>query len=229
MASQTPSKLVIVGDSAFAEVACEYFTHDSDYTPVAFAVERAFLRQDSLLGLPVVALEDLPGLYSAAEHSAFVAITYGQMNRVRTRLLQAVKQLGYRPASYISSRAAVWRNATLGEHCFVMENNVVQPFARIGDNVILWSGNHIGHHTTIEDNVFVSSHVVVSGFCTIGANSFLGVNTAIANNVRIGRDVWTGPNATVMADTADGQLFPATATEPSKVSSLRFFRVREPI
>ncbi len=30
--------LVIVGDSAFAEVAYEYFTHDSPYTVVAFAV-----------------------------------------------------------------------------------------------------------------------------------------------------------------------------------------------
>lgn len=33
-------KLVLIGDSAFAEVAYEYFTHDSPYEVVAFAVER---------------------------------------------------------------------------------------------------------------------------------------------------------------------------------------------
>jgi hypothetical protein len=27
----TRKKLLIVGDGEFAEIACEYFTHDSDY------------------------------------------------------------------------------------------------------------------------------------------------------------------------------------------------------
>ena len=31
-------KLILIGDSAFAEVAHEYFTWDSDYEVVAFAV-----------------------------------------------------------------------------------------------------------------------------------------------------------------------------------------------
>jgi ssRNA-specific RNase YbeY (16S rRNA maturation enzyme) len=48
-------KLVIVGDSAFAEIACEYFTHDSPYEVVAFAVERAFLKRDTLMGRSVIA------------------------------------------------------------------------------------------------------------------------------------------------------------------------------
>ncbi|KAB2833786.1 MAG: sugar O-acyltransferase, partial [Caedimonadaceae bacterium] len=30
-------KLIIIGDSAFAEVAFEYFTHDSQYEVKAFA------------------------------------------------------------------------------------------------------------------------------------------------------------------------------------------------
>ena len=33
-------KLVIVGDSAFAEVAYEYFSWDSDYEVVGFSVEK---------------------------------------------------------------------------------------------------------------------------------------------------------------------------------------------
>jgi hypothetical protein len=31
-------KLVVLGDGAFAEIAYEYFTHDSEYEVVAFAV-----------------------------------------------------------------------------------------------------------------------------------------------------------------------------------------------
>lgn len=228
MTATKDRKLVIVGDSAFAEVACEYFTHDSSYEVAGFAVERPFLKQNQLFDLDVVPLDEIVERFPAATHDVFVAITYGQLNRLRSRLLATVREMGYRPARYVSSHAFVWRNVELGEHCFIMENNVVQPFVRIGDNVVLWSGNHIGHHSTIGDNVFVSSHVVISGFCEIGANSFLGVNTTLANNVTVGKDCWTGPNVTLTGSTKDGELYPANAGTPSKVGALRFFKVREP-
>lgn len=218
--------LVIIGDSAFAEVAYEYFSHDSGFQPVAFAVEAAYLKRDRLLDMPVVALERLPEHYPPDSHDIFVAVTYGQLNRLRRRLLDTVKAKGYRPASYVSSRAFVWHNVRLGEHCFIMENNVVQPFVSVGDNVVMWSGNHIGHHSAIGDNVFIASHAVVSGYCHVGDNSFLGVNCTLANNVRVAADNWLGPDVTIMADTKPGELYPAVAAEPSKVSALRFFKVR---
>jgi sugar O-acyltransferase (sialic acid O-acetyltransferase NeuD family) len=193
-------KLVIVGDSAFAEVAYEYFTHDSPYEVVAFAVERAYLTKATLFGLPVVAIEDLVALYPPAGHDFYAALVYTQMNRLRTRLYRQVKALGYAPASYVSSRAFVWRNVELGEHCFIFEDNTVQPFVKIGDNVVLWSGNHIGHHSVVKDNCFISSHVVVSGFCTVGANCFIGVNATFGNNLEVGDDCLIGSGALIARD-----------------------------
>ena len=58
-ATEQSKKLVLVGDSALAEIAYEYFVHDSCYEPVAFAVEREYITKDQLFGLPVVAFEDL--------------------------------------------------------------------------------------------------------------------------------------------------------------------------
>ncbi len=219
-------KLVIVGDTAFAEIACEYFSHDSPYTVAGFSVEGAFLKRNELLGLPVVALENLEQRFPPQEHEAFAAVVYTQLNRLRTRLACALKSKGYRLASYVSSRAFVWRNVQLGEHCFIFEDNTVQPFAAIGNNVVLWSGNHIGHHSRIGDNCFVSSHVVVSGFCTIGDNCFLGVNSTIANNVTIGRDCWIGPGVTIRRDIGEDLVYGGAECEPSRVPARRFFRVK---
>jgi sugar O-acyltransferase (sialic acid O-acetyltransferase NeuD family) len=218
-------KLVIVGGSAFAEIAREYFDVDTDYEVVAFAVEAAYLAQDELHGLPVVAFEQLHALYPPQEHEVFVAVVYTQLNRLRARLAGEAKEQGYRLASYVSPRAFVWRNAKLGEHVFIFEDNTVQPFVEIGDNVVLWSGNHIGHHSKLRDNIFVSSHVVISGFCDIGENCFLGVNATVANNVTIGRDNWVGPGVTLMKDTAPDTLFKAVQAEPARVPATRFFRV----
>jgi sugar O-acyltransferase (sialic acid O-acetyltransferase NeuD family) len=217
--------LVIVGDSAFAEVANEYFTADSPYRVTAFSVERDYLRRERRFDLPVVPLEELAGHFPPADHDVAVAVTYTQLNRLRARLCGRVRDMGYRLAGYRSSRAVVWPSATIGAHCFVFENNVVQPFARIGDNVVLWSGNHVGHHAVIEDNCFVSSHVVISGYARIGANSFLGVNSAVSNNKTVARDCWIGPGVVVGHDTQEGEIYNLEKATPSRVSSLRFFKV----
>jgi sugar O-acyltransferase (sialic acid O-acetyltransferase NeuD family) len=217
--------LIIVGDSAFAEIACEYFTHDSPYRVVGFAVERAYRKREALFGLPIVAFEDLPAHFEPARHSVYVAATYTQVNRLRTRLAQEAKARGYALASYVSSKAFVWSNVKLGEHCFIFENNVVQPFVQVGSNVVLWSGNHIGHHSTIGDNCFISSHVVISGFVRVGENCFLGVNSTIVNNCTIGRDTWLGPGVTITRDVPEGSLYKPGKVEPSPVGTLRFFKL----
>ncbi len=220
------SKLIIVGDSAFAQVAFEYFTHDSPYEVVAFSVETDYLKRDSLFNKPVIAFERLEQSFSTQEHHVYVAIPYTQLNRLRTRLAKSAKQKGYRLASYVSSDARVWRNVQIGEHCFIFEQNVVQPFVRVGNNVVLWSGNHVGHHSVIEDNCFISSHVVISGFVEIGANCFLGVNATIINNIKVGKDCWVGPSATITKDAPDGTLYRPPRVDVAPISSLTFCDIR---
>ncbi|MAG97340.1 MAG: sugar O-acyltransferase [Rhodospirillaceae bacterium] len=217
--------LVIVGDSSFAEVAHEYLTEDSDYQVAAFAVERAHLTRGTLLGLPVVALEDLAQAFPPDGHEVYVAVVYGELNRLRTRLVETVDAMGYNLASYVSSHARVSPSAKMGRHCFIFEDNVIQPYVNIGDNVVFWSGNHIGHHSTIGDNCFISSHVVVSGHCEIGDNCFFGVNSATADNVRIAKDCWIGPGVTITANTVAGNLFPAAKVEAARASTYRFFKI----
>jgi len=222
-----PRKLVIIGDGEFAEIAYEYFTYDSPHEVVAFAVERDFLRRDSLFDLPVVPMEDVETRCLPAEHSAFVAVTYTQLNRVRARLYHSAKAKGFRFARYISSQAFVWRNATIGENCFIFENNVIQYHAQIGNNVVLWSGNHIGHRSVIGDHCFISSHVVVSGYCEIGESCFLGVNSSVGDHVKIGRDCIIGAGAVIVKDTEEGKVYKGERAEPSRVGSLQLFKVKE--
>jgi len=220
-----PRKLIIGGDSAFAEIAYEYFTHDSDYEVVAFTVEREFLKRETLFGLPVVPFETVEQHFDPSGHSLYAALVYTQLNRLRTRMSLEAKAKGYALASYVSSRAFVWRNVELGEHCFIFEDNTVQPFVRIGDNVVLWSGNHIGHHSAIGANCFISSHVVISGFVDVGENCFLGVNATFANNLSVGRDCWIGPGAMILKDTPEATFYKPPKTEVATLSTLKRFKL----
>jgi sugar O-acyltransferase (sialic acid O-acetyltransferase NeuD family) len=216
--TEEPARVVVVGDGETAELAYEYFTHDSPHEVVAFSVERAYRRKDEMFGLPVVDFEEVERLYPPDSHRAFAAISYNRLNRVRARLFREAKRKGYICLSYVSSRAFVWHNVELGENCFIFENNVVQYGVRVGANVVMWSGNHVGHQTVIRDNVFISSHVVVSGYCEVGENCFLGVNSSVANNVKIARDCLIGMGAVIHKDTDERKVYVGNPGKPVKDS-----------
>lgn len=220
-------KLIIVGAGEFAEIAYEYFTYDSPYEVAVFSVEKEFIEKEELSGLPVVAFEELEKLYNPLKHKFFVAVTYTQLNRVRTRLYKEAKRKGFSAVSYVSSKAFIWRNAELGENCFIFEDNTVQPFVKVGNNVIMWSGNHIGHRTKIKDNCFISSHVVVSGYCEVGENSFLGVNSCIADFTKIAKDCIVGAGAVIIKDTEEGKVYVGNPAKPLEKSSFTAFKVKE--
>jgi sugar O-acyltransferase (sialic acid O-acetyltransferase NeuD family) len=219
--------LVIVGNGEIAEMACEYFTYDSDRDVAAFSIGAEYIKEPTLHGHPVTPLAELTTAYPPTDYDAFVAIGDGQLNRLRRRHVDEVKAAGYRLASYVSSKAFVWRNVEIGENCFILEHNVLQPFTTIGDNVTLWSGNHIGHRSVIEDDVFMSSHVVVSGFCRIGARSFLGVNASLAHQVEVGADNFIAMGAVITASTEPDSIYQGNPAERRTISAKRFCRVRD--
>ncbi len=219
------SKIVVVGAGEQAEIACEYFTHDSPHEVVGFAVEAQYRDRDELFGLPVIDFEEITERFPPADFRAFVAISSTQLNRVRARLFHAVKELGYRCETYVSSHAFVWRDVEIGENSFVFENNVLQYGVTVGDNVILWSGNHVGHQTSIAEDCFISSHVVISGFCKIGNSCFLGVNSCFADNLTVAPDCVVGAGAVVVKDTEPRGVYVGNPARRLDHNSFRAFGV----
>lgn len=219
--------LLIIGAGEFADIAYEYFTVDSNFTIVGFAVEHAYLAETEKFGLPVVALESVETAFAPGSVAVHVAVTSTKLNQVRERLVGLMREKGYDLASYVSSRAFVWRTAELGENVFIFENNVLQHGVKIGDGVVLWSGNHIGHQSRIESFCFLSSHVVVSGYCTIGQRSFVGVNATFADHVSISADTVVGLGSVLNKSVDEpGQILTGNPAVASKVSAYRYFKVK---
>ena len=205
-------KLIIYGTGLIAEVADFYFTTDTDYRIEAFTNAAEFITQDDFRGKPLVPFEQLESIYSPADHEIFIALGYNKTNQIRQARYDEAKRKGYTCATYISSRASYY-DTPVGDNCFILEDNTIQPFVTIGNNVTLWSGNHIGHHSRIRDHCFISSHVVVSGNCDIGENCFLGVNSTLRDNIKLERFVVIGSGAIVMKSCPERTLVkPAQST-----------------
>ena len=219
-----PTKVVIFGDQDFAELAHQYFTYDSEYEVAGFCVDEAYRSHDTFCGLPVVSFETIEKHFPPIDHALFAAIVYGKLNRLREDVCIRAKAKGYILASYISSRAFVWRNVSLGEHCFIFEDNTLQPFVTVGNNVVMWSGNHIGHHSRIGHNVFITSHVVISGWCDIGDYTFIGVNSTLSNNTHVGSDTWISHGSVVSGDIPPHRLIKPHSSEIVELNERVLFR-----
>src|ERR1043166_1966581 len=158
------SELVIVGSGITARLAHYYFSRDSEHTIAAFAVDHEYLTSDSFLGLPLIDLADVVKRYPPDKYRMFVALGYARMNKLRAAKYHQARELGYELVSYVSSKCTFLTDNPVGDNCFILEDNTIQPFVTIGNDVTLWSGNHIGHDAVIEDHCFLASHIVVSGY-----------------------------------------------------------------
>jgi sugar O-acyltransferase (sialic acid O-acetyltransferase NeuD family) len=179
------------------------------------------MKESEFCGLPVVAFEDVAEKYPPYSYDFFIALSYSKLNAVRKEKFLAVKKKGYKMVSFISAYATVLNMEKIGENCFILEDNTIQPFASIGNNVTLWSGNHIGHHSVIRDHTFIASHVVISGGVEIGEQCFVGVNATLRDHIRIGDRCVVGAGALLLADAAPEGVYMGTATNRSNVPSVR--------
>lgn len=217
--------LVIFGLGDIAELAHFYFSSDSDYEVVAFTADSKYVLTDQFCGKPVVPFERVPTCYPPDAHEMFVALSYSGLNAVRREKYFAAKSTGYVTASYISSRATILNGGQIGENCFVLEDNTIQPFVTIGNNVTLWSGNHIGHHSVIHDHCFIASHVVVSGGVEVDESCFIGVNATLRDHIKIGARCVIGAGALLLADAEPEGVYIGSATSRSAVPSSRLRKI----
>ena len=171
--------LIIFGSAEIAELAYFYFKHDSSYRVVAFTVDDAYAKESTFNKLPLIPFSEIVSNFSPEKYAMHVALSYARLNQLREEKFNQAKSSKYELASYVSSKSAFWQDLNIGENCFILENQTIQPTVKIGNNVMLWSGNHIGHASTIDDHAYISSHVVISGHCKIGKRSFFGVNSTL--------------------------------------------------
>ena len=201
------ARLVLFGAGDIARLAHYYFSRDSEHEVAGFAVDDEYRQTEEFLGLPLVSSSRVVDAFPPEEFQAFVALSYARMNRLRAEKFGWMCGLGYRCVSYVSSRCSFLTEHPVGANCFILEDNTIQPFCRIGDNVTMWSGNHIGHDSIIEDHCFISSHVVVSGWVRVRSYCFLGVNSTLGNNIEIGARGLIGAGAVIVKNTQEGGVY----------------------
>ena len=170
------NKLVIFGTGEIGELVHYYLKYDSEYEVVAFTADDEYISGDTFNHLPLIPVSELPNKYPPGQYAAHVALSYNKLNQTRAEKYYMMKSLDYTLVSYVNSKSVYWPDLTIGDNCFILENQTIQPTVKIGSNVMIWSGNHLGHKSHIGDHTYISSHVCISGYTIVGRNCFFGVN-----------------------------------------------------
>lgn len=201
------TKAVIFGLGDFARVAAVYLESDAGYEVVAFTANEGYVRRPALNGKPIVAFERLEEVYPPETYSLFVAVGFKNINRERARICGIGRDKGYKLISYVSSSSLRAGGTSLGDNCFILENTVIQPFVKIGDDVVIWGGGFIAHDSTIGDHCFIAPSVAISGNVTIGSFSFIGINATVRDGITIAPGCIIGAGVTVLEDTLPNHVY----------------------
>lgn len=224
------NEVVVVGIGETAEMVYEYFTVDSPYKVVAFAAQGKYLEQcgkvnAEMFGLPIMAVEDLTKKYSPQHYKVFVAMASGRMNHDRADMYEFMCRAGYDLVSYVSSRAFIGVDVTIGKNCLIMENCCIQRKVKIGNDVLIWSGSNIAHRSVVKDHVFFAPTVAVAGCSEIGEYTFLGVNSCVADRVKVAENCFLDGGVYISRDTKPYEFFRHERAVPDKVPTNIFFKI----
>ncbi len=200
-------KIVLFGNSIFAENMHYLLTHDSPYEVAAFTVDAKYIREERLLGLPVVPFENVEASFPPGDYKMSVAVSFQKINKLRQEKYAEARAKGYSLINYISSRAARYPGLAIGDNCIVLENAVIEPYAVIGSNVIIAAGAIIAHHALIRDHSFISPGAVILGGVTVDEYCLIGANATVKEEVKVARECVIGSGVVITKNTREKEVY----------------------
>jgi sugar O-acyltransferase (sialic acid O-acetyltransferase NeuD family) len=220
-------KIIIFGTDIYAQIVYTFFSEASDYEVIAFTVHRDHRKQDKLFELPVVDFETVAESYPPDTYKMYIAVAQSKLNKVRARIFNHAKDLGYTLVSYVYPGVKIFSNVTIGENCFIFDGCSINPFVEIGDNVIIWQGCVVGHHSKIRDHVFMAGPSAIASNVEVGDYTFIGVNATVREGIQIGEECFIGAGALIMRNTKPRQVFAQERTRPAKQDVYQLFSFPE--
>lgn len=217
-------KVIIFGNSLFAELYYDSLTNDSPYEVVAFTVDREYITGDRLFGLPVIPFGDIESVFPPSQHKMIVSVSFQKVNRVREAKYLQAKEKGYELICFISSKASIWPGLVTGDNCSIGANSSVEAFVKIGNNVTVTNSVMIGHHVVLEDHSFVAPGAVILGGVTVGSHCLIGANATIKEGVTIAPECIIGTGVSITKNTIERGVY---ANRPPELYPKRSDELRE--
>ena len=193
-------RLVLVGGGGHCKSVLDTILCLGTFNEIVIT-DQTSLIGSTIMGCKVVGNDDiLPYLYYRGIKNAFITVGSIKSTRLRCRLYELIKSIGFNLPNIIDPTAAVSESAKLGKGIFIGKNAVVNCCAEIGDLAIINTGSVVEHECVIGALTHLSVNATICGQSSVGANSFIGAGATIIQGIQIGSHAVIGAGSVVLED-----------------------------
>lgn len=192
-------KSVILGAGTYGEVYLSYLL-EAGIEVIGFLDDNVQLYCSSVRGIPI--LGDIKQL-ERLKDTIGVRAVYCPIgnNKIRVKLLQYARSLGYETPNYIHPSVIISPNVEIGNGVYILLGTTIMPYTRIEDFVMISMGVHIAHHTLLKRGTFISTGVNFGASIIAEEYVYCGISSTVMTGIHsLGEDCLIGAGAVVIKD-----------------------------
>ena len=161
---------------------------------------------ENVEGIPIIGTDDELGKYYK-KGVKYIVMGIGSVGipKVKLRLYEQIKNIGYELLNVIDDTAVVSYNASIGEGAYIGKGVIINTGVQVGKCCIINTGSIIEHDCKIEDFVHVAPGVTLCGEVKIGKMTHVGAGTTIMQQKRIGAASIIGLGSVVVTDISESK------------------------
>jgi len=177
-------KILLIGGGGHCRSVIDVIEQENKYIIIGI-IDKKELIGSKVLNYEIIGCdEDLEKLF---ETYKYAVITVGQIksNKIRVKLFNIVKSIGYKLPIIISPRAYLSKYAKVDEGTVLMHDSLININAQIGKNCIINTKALVEHDAIVKDNCHISTGSIINGGVIVQKDSFVGSGAVSKEYIRI--------------------------------------------
>lgn len=198
-------KIVVVGAGGHARSVCDAILDAGSYELVGVISPRPD-DWDNYRGVKWLGTDDISkDIFSNGCTFAAMGLGFmGGRSRLRERIADAYRAVGFSFPAVIDPTAIVSVGAVVGDGAFIGKGAIVNANASVGDFAIVNSGALVEHDCAVGDYTHIAVRACLCGAAKVGADVLVGANSTLLQGIRVGDGAIIGAGTTVLRDVPDG-------------------------
>lgn len=194
-------RVIIYGSKTLMQSLFFDASDNVDFKIACFASDSDYIECNDLLGLPWVPYHQLHQLYPPEEYDMLALFNGYRSMRARDVIYQKAKNSGYHLRNYISTRADVAANVTMGENNVIMGSSHVGFGGTMGSNNLIRQTVYLGHEFRMGDNNIITAGCNIGGHGCIKSHCYIGLGTTVIDHITLEEETLIGAGSVVIRNT----------------------------
>lgn len=196
-------KILLIGGGGHCLSVLDSLLESKEYNEIAI-IDTKDKINDDILGVKIIGTdEDLTQLFEDGYRYAFISIGSIGNPKLRIRLYNLVKSIGYNVPIIADKSSVISKKAKLSEGVYVGKGAIINVGSVIRECAIINTGAIIEHECIINEFAHISPGTVLSGNVKIGKYTHIGTNSTVRQSISIGEETLIGSGSNVVKDIGD--------------------------